>query len=158
MKDTIEQLIDLRDEQFHFDSIGNYSHKVEEQFKEKKMNKEITERQRNKRQRNIDDCRELLDFLEANPGVPGMPNMAYTYFWSGGKDEFLKAAKALGTFEKEKDGDNLVLRRRFGSAKIEFHIPQSAVCRKVTVMKEVEEYECDPLLSADEMAELEAAA
>lgn len=112
------------------------------------------------RQQNIDDARAMLDFYEANPDLPFDGITQFQWFYDAkDKPRFFNFVTAFGTFEKVIDEKNNKLRiiRRFGGSKIQVDIPQSVVCRKVTVVKEVEEYQCDPLLSAAEMLELESA-
>ena len=108
------------------------------------------------RQQKINDLREMLDWLEDNPHVEvNLPSGSHKWFPSSCKDGFLATAKKLGNCEKDfSDADDFSLIKHFGTASIRLTIPRSAVCRKVTVMKEVEDWECDPLFSTAEIAEI----
>lgn len=98
--------------------------------------------------------KELGDFLLAKPEfeTPWSESNAYIglYYW-GGKDGFLSAVKALGTGTKEWGKDDL----RYipaGTDMLRLNISRASVCRLV---KEAE-YECEPLLSQAEEAEIGA--
>lgn len=113
-----------------------------------------------KRATNIADARAMLDFIEAHPTIPFPKHGIGVYDWyynEADKDKFLGAARGFGAFEKKIiDGHEpkYQIAKHFGQSKIVFEIPQSVVCRKVTVVKEVEEFQCDPLLSQAETDEL----
>ena len=108
------------------------------------------------RQQNLNDAREMLDFIENHPDLPFDGVDVFNWLYTE-KDRrpFLAIARALGTFDKKIDVENnkIEIRRNFGRSSYRAEIPQSLVCRKVKVVKEVEE--CDPLLSLED---LEAAA
>ena len=110
------------------------------------------------RQQIIDDARQMIDFLEANPEVPVEPIDIKIFFHSfvegRDKESFIKATRSLGAFEKEQSLGDFVAVKRFGSSRLKLAINQNEVCKKVTVMREVEEWECSPLLSPAEVQEL----
>lgn len=120
----------------------------------------IGQTEEEKRAVRIADAQAMLDFIKEHPELPFPKHGASIYNWyylGGDKDEFLAAVRSLGSFEKTiiDSGNKLRVTKAFGESKIYFEIPRSVVCRKVRVMKEVDDYECDPLLSPEEEQLLE---
>ena len=77
------------------------------------------------------------------------PRLYIGWFWS--KEPFLAAVRALGAGKKEYSGSDLRYSVVHG-AEITCTIPRDKVCRKVQEAK----WECEPLLSPEEEATLEA--
>jgi hypothetical protein len=89
----------------------------------------------------------LLDHSEVELGV-GLSIPVYMF---GEKDRFLTAAKAFGSGAKNVD-DNYMRFTPAGTVLV-LTIERSSVCRKV----QEEKWECEPLLSQTEEAQLEVA-
>lgn len=77
---------------------------------------------------------------------------ASIYFWNGDKEKFLAAVRALKPGRKiiEKDYVRFIP----DGTILELYIDRNAVCHKV----QEAQYECEPLLSPQEDAEMEATA
>lgn len=109
--------------------------------------------------------RGMADLLDSKPVFPmpsyyGNSNLSrfgkLRYF--GEKDAFIAAAKALGTFTKKYTADELIIScPANGGGEITLEIERNAVCRIVKPAQPAE-YECDPLLSPEEDAEIGGAA
>lgn len=69
-------------------------------------------------------------------------------YWTD-KDKFLAAVKALGAGVKEWGKDDLTFKVK-SPAEIVLSIQRSAVCRKI----QEEKWECEPLLSPEEEAQI----
>lgn len=115
------------------------------------------------RQQTLSDIRELLDFVESRPEIElsGSFTTFYLYpsLWSDeGKVAFWHTIKALGSFEKDFMDTKLKIIKRFGNARICMEVSRDKVCTKRTVRKmvDVEEWDCGPLLSEAELAEVMA--
>ncbi len=66
-------------------------------------------------------------------------------------DEFRSLAPALVPFDKEHDANSYMIQNKLGlgeacSAQFTLSIDRGKMCRKVKVMKEVEEFQCDDSL------------
>jgi hypothetical protein len=99
-----------------------------------------------------DSLRLVADFYEENPEM-FLPEGTLKIFSTYGKEDVIKAAKMLGTCEKQIDEDFYKLRRKFGSITLEVIETRSLVCTKRTVMKEmpVDEWDCpESLLESKE--------
>lgn len=115
----------------------------------------------------INSVRAMLDWLEEHPEVE-LP-MGLTYdreIWTPiyndeeAKAKFFQVAKAFGTYDKDfSDPDKIRLIKRFGRVCLTTQIARNKVCTKRIVQKtiDVEEWDCEPLLSAAEMAQLDGA-
>jgi len=90
------------------------------------------------------DAELLLSKPEFTVGSTGY--MQNIFFW-GDREGFLAAVRATGSGTKEWKDDDLKFKPR-GSNGLSFYISRSAVCRKV----QDEKWECEPLLSEDEVA------
>jgi hypothetical protein len=114
-----------------------------------------------KRREKIDDVRDMLDWLEANPDTE-LPlgfnsfEIWHSSYESGSKERFLETAKAFGTCEKSSDDKEFKVTIRFGSVKLSASIARDQVCTKRTVMKTVavDEWDCEPLLSQTEIQQI----
>src|SRR5271166_2244220 len=99
---------------------------------------------------------EAANYLLSKPEFATETGGPYVYlgiFWE--KEKFLKAAKALGTFTKEYASGNLKIKNELPlGAQIYMEVPRDKVCRLVQEAK----YECDPLFSPEEEAELDSEA
>ena len=71
-------------------------------------------------------------------------------FWSDGKDQFLAAAKALGTGKKEFTDNEVKFTVAHEWGEFTIKAARAVVCRLVKPA----EYECDPFLSPDEEKQL----
>jgi hypothetical protein len=100
--------------------------------------------------------RQLADWFDQRPEFP-LPvdeGKMYDFFHYGNdKDGFLAAVRSLGSGAKEFSNDDVKFLPKIGEA---FHFvldaARSTVCRKV----QEEKWECDPLFSQEEEAELAA--
>lgn len=129
------------------------------------MSEELTKEQTMEAERavRIADAQAMLDFIKKNPAIPFPKHGVNIYNWyytAAHKDTFLAGVRALGSFEKKiiDNGEKLQITKSFGESQILFEIPRSIVCRKVKVVKEVEEYECDPLLDQSNEDEIDSLA
>lgn len=105
----------------------------------------------------IDGVRQMLDFLEANPEVDLPHDFGKFSIWFlFDKEPFLATVKAFGTLEKEVKGKELHAVKTFGPARLVAEINQEKICTKKTVKRlvDVEEYDCEPLLSQVEIQQL----
>lgn len=107
-------------------------------------------------QNQIDDYREMLDWIEQHPELQfTLPPPRKWFFGKEGKQPFLDTVKAFGDCEKDFSSEREIkVIKRFGTNHIEIEIARSVICEKVTVMKAVEEWQCPSLLSEAEMSEL----
>jgi hypothetical protein len=109
------------------------------------------------RQEKIDGVRQMLDFLEANPEVK-LPRSfdRFAIWFFGEKDEFLEAVKHFGSCEKSVVEKELHVTKSFGCVKLVAEVNRDAVCVKKTVKRlvDVDEYDCQPLLSASEIQQI----
>lgn len=98
--------------------------------------------------------KELAEFLLGKPdfNMPWGEKHAYTIlsYW-GSKDDFLGAVRALGEGTKEWSRDDLTFVPS-GTDMLHLQIARSKVCRKV----QEEKWECEPLLSQAEEAQIGA--
>lgn len=98
---------------------------------------------------------ELGQFLQSRPefDTPGKLSL-YLSYWSD-KDGFLAAVRALGSGTKEVEKGTLSEVRFIptAAAEIQVSVSRDKVCTKV----QEERWECEPLLSTAEEAELEMA-
>ena len=78
------------------------------------------------------------------------PSLYLGWYWS--KELFLAAVRALGAGKKEYSGSDLKYTTNAHGANVWLTIPRDKVCRKVQEAK----WECEPLLSTEEEATLEA--
>lgn len=102
-----------------------------------------------------DHLKQAAEFLLSRPEFKTPSITPYVYlgsFWSQ-KDGFLAAVKACGTVVKEWDATDLKIRTGPNNM-ITFWIQRSLVCKKV----QEEKWECEPLLSPEEEASIEAPA
>jgi hypothetical protein len=91
--------------------------------------------------REMADVVEKLDDLHKLGVYPSMS--LYVYL----PEHFRAIARQIGTFDKLKDANNYVIERRFsGGVKLTAQIDRGKICRKVKVMREVDEFECDDSL------------
>lgn len=99
--------------------------------------------------------KELADFLLSKPDFETKQSDKFAYiqfyYWTD-KAEFLSAVKALGSGTKEWKEEEIIF-SPLGTDMLRLQISRSAVCRLVQEAK----YECEPLLSDDEVASLERA-
>lgn len=102
----------------------------------------------NTRQQQINDQRAMLDWLEQHPDVKVFFADAQCILFPHEKEEFASITKQLGTFEKETEGSDLKLVKRFGTANFNVTIPLAAVGEKTVAMKEIETWNI-PDLSID---------
>jgi hypothetical protein len=100
----------------------------------------------------IEAANYLLDKPEFDTETAG-PYIYLGHFWT--KEKFLKAAKALGSFSKEYNDASLKIKNELPmGAQVYMEVSRDKVCRLVQEAK----YECEPLLSPEEEAELDASA
>lgn len=110
------------------------------------------------RQATLSDLRGLIDWLEARPECPLPYIGGFYYHCYSDKEKFLAVARAMGAFEKTIDKynvDTLQIEKGFGAVSLVAKVDRSAVCRKVLVVKEVEEWQCDPILEPGEQAAID---
>jgi hypothetical protein len=115
----------------------------------------------------INSVRAMLDWLEEHPEVELPMGLLYdreiwvpVYDDEEAKTHFFGVAKAFGTYEKDfSDPDKIRLVKKFGHINLTTTIARHKVCTKRIVQKtvDVEEWDCEPLLSAAEMAQLDGA-
>lgn len=110
-----------------------------------------------KRQERINDVRKMLDFLEANPEVKlprSMDRFAIWFF--GEKNTFLESVKHFGTCEKPIVDKELHVTKTFGGVKLVAEVNRDAVCVKKSVKRlvEVDQWDCQPLLSKAEIQQI----
>lgn len=87
------------------------------------------------------------EYILARPDVDfDVEHRIYLHFWN--KEQFINAAKAMGTCKKEFASDELVL--KIEGAPIEIRAPRNLVCRKIQEAKFV----CEPLMSDRELEAL----
>lgn len=105
--------------------------------------------------------RGLSELLESKPEFPLPPSWnAETVsifisinYWSY-KEEFLAAAKALGSFSKRYTDEKLIISAPAnGGVELRLDVDRKAVCRIVKPSQPAE-YECDPLLTPEEESAL----
>lgn len=123
------------------------------------------------RTKTLDDVRELLNWLEAHPEVPipdelGSESLGLSIYQWDSKEQAQTMARAMGTFEKQFDGDYLRLIKKFGSGvKVRAIFSRSQVCERVVTgtreipeqviparTEEISEWKCSSILSAQEAA------
>lgn len=104
----------------------------------------------------INGLRGLADFLEATPDFPKYTSQIKIQLYAVTKEELTERARMLGKTEKYiadgiGKGDYFGVRRRFSpTVLIEVFSARSKVCKKVKVMREVEEWECpESILNPD---------
>ena len=93
------------------------------------------------------DSFPLPDYMDAMP-------WQFFRFYGHEKSAFIAAAKALGNGTKKFTDADLEFTTLLPFGKVELAIPRSTVCRLVRAA----EYECDPILSAQELTEIDGAA
>lgn len=99
------------------------------------------------------DVKQIAASLRAAADViENMPECLYCYpslsmYFSKGSD-FAEAVKVLGgEREKKADDSHMRVKRLFGELEVQISVERKEVCRQVTRLKEVTEWECDPILS-----------
>ena len=112
----------------------------------------------------IRSLRLLADYLEENPTFPATVfNMtAYSWNWpsSGEKritamrEGIKAAARCPGPWTKQLDENTLGITSKIGNITLRVEVDRAAVCQKVKVVKEVDEWQGGPILSDDEAAAL----
>lgn len=107
------------------------------------------------RQEKINGMRALCDFLESAPDVPVPFGRLQSEYLLGAdvKEQMVKVARAMKTFEKDIDEDNYALVKMFGPIRLRIYTKRKSVCEQVQVgVEEVPKYEwrCpDSLLEMD---------
>jgi len=92
-----------------------------------------------KRQRTIDDMRDFLDFIEANPIVP-MPYFGSVNAYPQGGVDIKDVVKALGNVKKSTMPSFFTVTRNFGNLTFGVNFSRSDVCeRKVVGTKVIPE-------------------
>jgi hypothetical protein len=107
----------------------------------------------------IDGLRQIADWLEQHPEVP-TPHLGHAgsakliatntptlsiYVWNDPKKQMAAIARAMGTAEKEHDGDRFRLIRHFAGIALAVSATRDEVCeRVVTGTREVTEKVRDP--------------
>ena len=72
----------------------------------------------------------------------------YESVWNAdSKSKFLAVVRALGTFSKRVESDYLHCSIKEGVLTLDIYANRAATCEKVMVLKEVEEWDCQPILS-----------
>ena len=108
----------------------------------------------------VENLKKLADLLEKHPGAN--IHMASATVWFAEKNSFLSVARDFPRpFRKGYTGGSFPdLDLDYGTlnedGEITLRIPQAGICRLVEPAKPAR-YECDPILSADEEAQLEGA-
>src|SRR5581483_3112973 len=100
------------------------------------------------------ELRRIADELESRPefDLPDYTRKAYVSFsYFSDKGRFISAVRALGSLSKDfSDKTYLRVSKSLGTtASIDMNVNRDSVCRLVREA----EYECEPLLNAEEMAE-----
>jgi len=107
------------------------------------------------------ELRKLADSLEQEPETEIRPFLIRTYHTSSSKQDFLNLVRLLPhPFSKEYERDALlILRGKDFETPVSFraHIDRDIVCRVVKPAQEAV-YECEPLLSEAEEAQIGGAA
>jgi len=112
----------------------------------------------------IEGLRQLADFLEAHPSIPVAFQTFKVYF--DNRDE-LAAAARIGSWEKIYRDTFFILRRTFGSVRLEVFTDREKVCKAVVVgtrqiaavaavpahIENVIQWECETESLLDERAE-----
>ena len=96
---------------------------------------------------------QAAEFILSQPEFDtesGTPGLCLGWYWS--KESFLAVVRALGAGKKEYSDSDLRYTVDTHGANIWLTIPRDKVCRKVQEAK----WECEPLLSPEEEATLEA--
>jgi hypothetical protein len=92
--------------------------------------------------------RKIADFLDSRPEFETdiAPSLSLYYYH---KEKFIVAAKALGSATKIfSDGDYAMLRLTAKDAPVTLGIQRDKVCKKTVT------YDCEPLFSPEEVAEI----
>lgn len=88
--------------------------------------------------------RALADIIEKMPDSSRWHCNAHC--WPDEPDEFRAIAAVMGAFKKGGDAYYEISREISDSVKMSAHIARGKICKKVRVVKEVEEYQCDDSL------------
>ena len=123
-----------------------------------------------------DDLRALAAWFDAHPEIRG-PRELMVYA-EDTKDEVRRTAKAMGSFTKRFSASTLTLEKRFGEITLEIMFWRSAVCTRKVVgtetvqeaitdpnapkiivqrVREIEEWECEPLMGITQDGETQDA-
>ena len=105
------------------------------------------------------NLQKMAEFLLSRDSFPlpdyqdAMP-WQFFRFYDHEKNAFIAAAKALGSGKKKFTEADIEFTVVLPFGKVELAIPRSTFCRLVRAA----EYECDPILSAEELAGIDGAA
>lgn len=101
------------------------------------------------------DLQKMADWLLTRPAFEtGGYSRGHHYFRFYEKDQFVDAAKSLGTGKKQFTADEISFKVELPFGSINIEAPRNIVCRLVRPA----EYECDPFLSPEEEKSLGGAA
>lgn len=95
--------------------------------------------------------KKIGDFLLARPSVEFDSGPKILVYFGWGKDKFIAAAKAMGSITKTYKSEDFEV-SPVGHPELVLYAARSVVCRKV----QDEKWECEPLLSQAEEAEIGA--
>ena len=117
----------------------------------------------------IQGLRDLADYLEAHDEIPKVGEFTVNApisqkqecgddYWQMSAEQkhgplsakLARVAQLPGTWFKNGTDYHYTVRRQFGPITLEVYTDRESICRKVTVMKEIEvtEWQCDPILEA----------
>jgi hypothetical protein len=94
--------------------------------------------------------KKIADYIFSRPEfeVDSTPSAYLGHYWE--REKFITMAKALGGVEKDYSGSELKIIKTIGEARLWASIARDKVCRKVQEAK----WECEPLLSVEEVEQL----
>lgn len=96
---------------------------------------------------------QIADRLYSRPEFEVRDELSVRFFIYE-KEKAIAALKAIGDFEKDySDSYYFKAKVSAGSAKFTIECPRTTVCKAVKKLKEVDDWECEPLFSESEVNE-----
>jgi DNA-binding transcriptional regulator YiaG len=87
------------------------------------------------------DCRELADWLDEHPEFPVEP-MHQFHVYATSAEQLRQMVKELAPAKRIVEKDYVHFIRKFGELSLKVFASKDRVCKKVKVMREVEEWQC----------------
>lgn len=111
-----------------------------------------------RRQQVVQGLREFADFLEAHPDAPFSRNWLIEYVPT--REDLIKAARIMGSFDKKPDTDYFGVNRNFGPITYRVYTERTKVCERVVIgtrtvpaqaerTEDIVEWKCASLLDGE---------
>lgn len=101
--------------------------------------------------------RQAADWIEANADLPLRTSAVQVQLRTNDREGMTAAAHAFGSFDKLGNKDSAlaawdyIIAKWFGGFRLQIHCDRGKICKRVKVLKEVDEWACDDSILAPEL-------